>query len=164
MMWKPIPGWKRYEVSEDGRVRSVDMRVKAKGGKTALRKGRVLAQVKKSNGYLCVTLTDGKHRPQFMVHRLVAAAFIGASGEKKLVLHSDGNKLNNDYRNLRYGTQLDNIHDALKHGTQPKVLTPDLVREIRASTERNADIAKRLGLRPGNITSVRRGLTWSHVR
>ena len=74
MIWLDIPGWDRYEISENGVVRSKDMIVGAKGDKTASRKGRELTAVKKANGYFCVTLTDGIRRVQVSIHRLVARA------------------------------------------------------------------------------------------
>jgi hypothetical protein len=98
MKWVDIPQWElRYEISEYGDVRSKDMQVKAKSGAVAIRKGRVLAPVRKNNGYLCVTLTDGVNRPQISIHRLVARAFIGECPIGLHVLHGDGDKANNHF-------------------------------------------------------------------
>ena len=62
MIWRQVPEWDRYEVSDAGVVRSRDMVVGAKGISNAVRKGRVLAQAKTSRGYLVVTLTRGRTR------------------------------------------------------------------------------------------------------
>ena len=127
MIWIDIPGWgERYQISEFGRVRSKDMTVGARGGAAAVRKGRELAPVRKNNGYLCVTLTDGTNRPQINVHRLAARAFIGECPLGLHVLHYDGDKTNNHYSNLRYGTPADNIADTLRHGRRSGRFAPDV--------------------------------------
>ena len=172
MRWLDIPGWEtRYEVSENGDVRSKDMVVGAKGGKTAIRKGRVLAPVRKSNGYLAVTLTDGINRPQIGVHRLVARAFLGECPIGLHVLHGDGNKTNNHYSNLRYGTPAENVEDTRLHGrrkygvqiTNAK-LDDDAVRHIRSSNRNGAALAAMYGVTAAHISAVRRGRAWQHVQ
>jgi len=121
MKWRDIPGWElRYAISENGDVKSKDMVVGAKCGKTAVRKGRPLKLVLKNNGYLAVTLTNGVASLQVSVHRLVARAFIGECPLGLHVLHNDGNKGNNHYSNLRYGTPAENVKDTGKHGRQRK--------------------------------------------
>lgn len=171
MIWIDIPGWEtRYQVSEFGDVRSKDMAVRAKGNSTAIRKGRKLVPVCKANGYLCVTLTDGKNRPQVSLHRLVARAFIGECPLGLHVLHTDGNKLNNHYSNLRYGTPADNIADTLRHGrrlrgaTHPKAkLNDDSVNHIRNSNRDNAVLADMYGVTREHIYAIRSYRAWKHI-
>ena len=172
MRWLDIPGWEtRYEISENGDVRSKDMVVGAKGGKTAVRKGRVLAPVRKNNGYLAVTLTDGVNRPQISVHRLVARAFLGECPIGLHVLHGDGNKANNHYTNLRYGTPAENIEDTRLHGRRRygaqvanAKLDDDAVRHIRSSNRNGAALAAMYGVTAAHISAVRRGRAWQHVQ
>jgi hypothetical protein len=169
--WRDIPGWEtRYEVSEHGDVRSKDMVVGAKGGKTAVRKGRVLSPVKKNNGYLAVTLTDGVNRPQIGVHRLVARAFVGECPIGLHVLHGDGNKTNNHFTNLRYGTPAENVADTKRHGRQRRgsqsanaKLDEDAVRHIRESSRNGITLAKMYGVTNAHISSVRSRRTWKHL-
>ena len=171
MKWVPIPGWElRYEISEYGDVRSKDMAVGAKGGKVAIRKGRELALVRKNNGYLAVTLTDGVSRPQVGVHRLVARAFIGECPIGLHVLHGDGDKMNNHFTNLRYGTPAENIADTARHGRQrrgvshPRAkLDDDAVRMIRSSSRTGVELAALFSVTPDTISAVRRGRIWAHV-
>ncbi|AKL88362.1 HNH endonuclease [Gordonia phage GMA6] len=55
-----------------------------------------------------------------LVHRLVAEAFLGAPpSDKPLVLHRDGNPLNNKVTNLKYGTSSENRLDSVSHETCP---------------------------------------------
>jgi hypothetical protein len=169
--WKDIPGWEtRYEISEYGDVRSKDMVVGAKGGKTAVRKGRVLSPVKKNNGYLAVTLTDGVNRPQIGVHRLVARAFVGECPIGLHVLHGDGDKTNNHFANLRYGTPAENVADTKRHGRQRRgsqsanaKLDDDAVRHIRESSRNGVALAKMYNVTTAHISSVRSRRTWKHL-
>jgi hypothetical protein len=169
--WIDIPGWEtRYQITENGEVRSKNMTVGAKGGVTASRKGRVLTPVVKSNGYLCVTLTDGVNRPQIGLHRLVARAFIGECPIGLNVLHNDGNKLNNCRENLRYGTQADNHMDTLRHGHRlmgekhplSKLCEVD-VHYIRVSTDKGVDLANAFNVTPAHISAVRHRKCWVHI-
>lgn len=170
MIWHEIPGWPRYEVSEYGDIRSKDMVVNAKGGKTAVRKGRVLARILKSNGYLAVTLTDGVNRPQINVHRLVARAFIGECPLGMHVLHSDGNKSNNHYKNLRYGTPAENHIDTEKHGRRLKgskhprsKLDEEAVLHIRNSSRNIYELARMYNVSAAHICAVRSNRVWKHL-
>ena len=171
IFFKDIPGWEsRYQISETGIVRSKDMVVGAKNGKTAIRKGRILAQVRKNNGYLCVTLTDGVSRPQISIHRLVARAFIGECPIGLHVLHCDGNKANNHYTNLRYGTPADNSEDTLSHGrrlmgaSHPQAkLDDDAIEHIRTSNRDGATLALMYGVSRAHISVIRSRRVWKHV-
>jgi len=171
MKWVDIPGWEtRYEISECGDVRSKDMRVNAKAGAIAIRKGRVLAPIRKTNGYLCVTLTDGVNRPQIAIHRLVARAFLGECPIGLHVLHCDGDKSNNHHSNLRYGTPADNHSDTLKHGrrlmgvTHPLAkLDDEAVLHIRSSSRNGVVLAEMYDVSSAHISAIRRRRTWRHI-
>jgi hypothetical protein len=171
MKWVDIPGWEtRYKISEFGDIRSKDMTVGAKSGKTAVRKGRALAPVRKNNGYFCVTLTDGVNRPQIAVHRLVARAFIGECPIGLHVLHSDGDKANNHYSNLRYGTPADNVADTKRHGRQrfgashPRAkLDEDAVAHIRSSNRTSTELAKMYQVSKDHVAAIRKRMCWRHV-
>jgi hypothetical protein len=171
MNWLPIPEWGRYEVSDEGFVRSRDMTVNAKGGASAVRKGRELSLIQKTNGYWAVTLTSGTKRSQESVHRLVALVFHGAPPHKGAhVLHSDGDKNNNSANNLRWGTPADNHADTERHGHRLKgerhpqaKLTEEAVRNIRNSDVDASVIAAQYDVTREHIWSVRRGRAWQHV-
>ena len=55
-VWKPIPGYENYEVSSEGRVRSLGRWENLKSGGCRFRKGRLLKLVDRGKGYKCVSI------------------------------------------------------------------------------------------------------------
>lgn len=115
--WAPIAGWVgRYEVSDDGQVRSIDKL--SKHGNVI--KGRILKPGHNQKGYRIVTFSrPGGVRKSYPVHRLVAEAFIGPLPEGWHTMHIDGDNTNNVVSNLRYGTPSENELDKVRHGGNP---------------------------------------------
>ena len=55
------------------------------------------------NGYQYISVNHGGKLFHFAIHRLVAELFVDGKSEKNTeVHHIDGNKLNNNYKNLRW--------------------------------------------------------------
>ena len=156
-----------YEASSLGRIRSLGFTVRAKGGATAFRKGRVLAQMTKKNGYKVVSLiVDGK-KSQALVHRLVCGAFCAGSGDTR---HLDGDRAHNDVANLRWGTAQENSWDKEMHGTMVRgarhgmaKLTEADVRAIRASTEKSANLAVKYDVGRDYIRMIQCRKSWRHI-
>ena len=70
--WLPIPGWEGlYEVSDLGRVRSID-RLNSAGQRV---RGRVLRPGSRKSGHLLVNLWSHNHGGSRQVHALVMEAF-----------------------------------------------------------------------------------------
>jgi len=141
--WLPVKGWPAYEVSDFGRVRSIDRYVPNGHGHTYLVAGKVLTPRRNEHGYQVVTLRGGKttHKTP-LVHRLVAEAFVSNSSGKPCVNHLDCDPANNRAENLEWCTQAENL--AYMHrlgrgkgptGQRPPIakLTDDQVRLIRAT-------------------------------
>lgn len=102
--WKYIKGYEGlYMVSTKGRIKSVDHYIKSKGG-VRLVKGKILKQ-DLIKGYLRVTLFKDGVSNHYLVHRLVAEAFIENLNKLPSVNHKDENKLNNCVDNLEWCTQ-----------------------------------------------------------
>ena len=122
--WRPIEGYEGlYEVSNTGRVRSLD---KYDSMNRFLR-GRILRLFTDGLGYLRAQLYSNSKRKSFLVHRLVAQAFILNPDNLPQVNHRDENPSNDNVDNLEwcdgkynvnYGTRRDRIRDIrLKNGT-----------------------------------------------
>lgn len=117
MSWRPVDGWPAYEVSNTGRVRSRRRRGTAGGELTPWLGGQEGAR------YLYVTLTDRGRRWDPTVHRLVADAFLPppASDEHELD-HLDGDRWNNDARNLEWVEPAENKYrywQRVEEGIEP---------------------------------------------
>lgn len=102
-IWKSIPGVLGYEVSSIGNVRNL--------------RGRVYKKSSNGSGYLQVRfiLTNGKIG-RFLVHRLVALAFIDNPCGHRVVHHIDNNPGNNRVENLEWCTHSQNIQHSIKQG------------------------------------------------
>lgn len=84
--WKIIDGFKNYQVSNFGNVKSF-----ARGRPKLLKQSY-------HKDYMVVSL-NGKYK---VVHRLVAEAFIPNTNNLALVDHKDGDRKNNNFKNLRW--------------------------------------------------------------
>lgn len=111
-IWKRIDGYDRYEVSNLGRVRSLDTR-DAWG---RLRKGKVLKAFRDTGGYMQVCLRNSNGQCNKNVHRLVAKAFLENPEELPEINHKDENTENNRAENLEWCTRLYNA----RYGTFQK--------------------------------------------
>ena len=110
--WRAVPGYEgTYEVSDQGRVRSLD-RFDYCG---RLQEGKFLIG-NLELGYRKVSLSKLGRQKKFRVHRLVMLAFIGPLPEGMVTRHLNGMKDDNRLCNLQYGTQSENMQDNLKHG------------------------------------------------
>lgn len=178
--WRDVPGWEGfYQVSDQGRVRSVDRVTNSvdRFRRPCLRRqrGKVLKPGVAKNGYEVVSFTrpDGE-RLYAYVHRLVTAAFLGPCPVGKEVCHEDGVKTNNRVNNLRYGSRSANALDRHIHGTMNPAhgekhfyakLDEEKVRWIRANhgalTLR--EMAERLAVSHSTVASAALRKTWWRV-
>lgn len=117
--WRPVVGWEGlYEVSSEGRVRSLDRNTpNAITGGTNRIKGRVLVGRINRGGYRQFTFCVKQQNTTVRAHQMVARAFIPNPDNHPLVLHGPGGKLDNSVGNLRWGTQSDNMLDKRRDGT-----------------------------------------------
>lgn len=116
--WLPVVGWEGlYEVSDQGRVRSLDRTVTFKDGRTRTWRSATRKPQKNPSGHLHMMLhKDGKTGKGYLVHRLVMAAFVGSCPDGMEVCHNNGDPADNRLTNLRYDTRAANIQDCIDHG------------------------------------------------
>ena len=97
-VWKDIEGYEgKYQVSNEGRVRSLYDR--------GVKREKILSLLNHNCGYLVITLSlNGVHK-RYLVHRLVAMAFIDNPNGYEFVNHKDENKKNNNVENLEWCTK-----------------------------------------------------------
>ena len=111
----PITGWPGYEVSDEGRIRSVDRIVLRSNGTRQTFKGRVLKQTWDTEGDLG-HLTVTVYRKRRKVHQIVLTAFVGVAPDGMEGCHNDGDPANNRLGNLRWDTHRNNSLDRIRHG------------------------------------------------
>lgn len=163
-VWKDIFGYEGfYQVSNLGRVKSLDRIIKYKPSKTrgeyeAKTNGKISTQHKNIDGYIRVDLCkDGKHKSS-LVHRLVALHFIPNPGMLNQVNHIDGDKTNNYVDNLEWCTQAENAAHAVKIG----LFKPHNERRVvgtdsdgnKVYFKSAAEAGKTLSINSGSICSV----------
>lgn len=102
-IWKDIPGYEGlYRVSSLGRVRSLDMFVRTKGGGQTIHRGKILIPVVNKDGYHIVSLCKNGTKKGVRVHRIVAIVFIPNPLGYKIVNHKDRDPANNEVPNLEW--------------------------------------------------------------
>lgn len=111
-IWKDIAGYEElYQVSNLGRIK----RILFKNGKYEFAKEKILKNVL-TKDYYHITLSKNNKKQIYMVHKLVAKAFLDEEKNKDYINHKDGNKLNNNVENLEWCTLSENTNHAYKNG------------------------------------------------
>lgn len=115
-IWKDIPNYEGYyQVSNMGRVKSLNRVIVMKNGVSRKTKGLILKQkYEERTGYLIATLYKKHKRKDVLVHRLVAQTFIVNSENKRQVNHINEDKTDNRVENLEWMTAKENSN----HGTR----------------------------------------------
>ncbi|WP_338836323.1 NUMOD4 domain-containing protein [Gordonia polyisoprenivorans] len=107
--WRAIPGYVGvYEVSDLGRIRSLDRTMVSAIGHTTHRSGQPISPARDSKGHLVVSLYGRDHtKRSFRVHRLVLAAFVGPCPPGHEALHRNSRTDDNRLANLTWGTPVE---------------------------------------------------------
>ncbi len=116
--WRDITGYEGYQVSDLGRVRSLDRIVPYGKGSSKRLKGKILKPSDyKSRPYQAIPLSVESKPKLYRVHRLVTRAFLGPCPDGYEVCHGPHGKLDNRLSNLSYGTKSQNQLDRYRDGT-----------------------------------------------
>lgn len=156
-----VPGLPGYAVSRCGKVQRT-------------KTGTILKTARHTQGYRSITThVDGLEKTK-LVHRLVAATFLGPCPARHYVNHIDGDKTNNAVTNLEYVTPKRNIEHARERGLMPKrswaKLTDEKVaiikrelelrRKYKAMIKTYAQIARDAGVSRGTVELIDKGKLW----
>lgn len=150
----PIKGYEGlYVVTSDGAV-------------IGLKSGKELMPMK-NRGYLRVKLYKNAQPKMYLIHRLVASAFIPNDQDKEQVNHKDGNKSNNNVSNLEWVTQSENQIHAYVNGlnspehanmvTRKRIEQKTMDGSILKTWDSISEASRATGIPIGNITHCCRG-------
>ena len=98
-IWKDVPNYEGlYQVSNLGNVKSLNY--------NNTKKEKHLKKILRTNGYYIVCLMAKSKRKNFLIHQLVAMAFLGhiPNGNTLVVDHINDNKTDNRLENLQIVT------------------------------------------------------------
>ena len=116
-IWKDISNFEGlYQVSNLGNVK----RILFKNGKYEIKKDKIKTKRIDKYGYDTVALCKNGKQKNYLVHRLVALAFIPNLLNKPQVNHIDGNKQNNNVNNLEWCSNSENQLHAYQNNLKKK--------------------------------------------
>lgn len=102
-IFKEIIGYEnKYYISNYGNIKNSN--------------GIILKPYRINSGYLCQKLWLNNVSKAFLIHRLVAEYFVDNPENKPNVDHINENRLNNNSNNLRWVTQMENVHNYKGNG------------------------------------------------
>lgn len=145
-IWRDIDGYEGlYKVSNLGNIKSLNYR---RTGKEEILKAEI------NNGYLYVILYKERKIKLYLVHRLVAIAFIPNPYNLPEINHKDEDRTNNIVSNLEWcNRQYNNIYGKRLQSISKKVLCVETNKIYNSMKEAERD----LGCDHSHISAVCRG-------
>lgn len=160
-MYKAIKGYEGiYEVSELGKVRSVDRTVKCKDGSTSKRKGKELKPSMDKGGYAIVHLNKNGIAKTCNVHRLVADTFVPNPDNLPEVHHLNHDRKDNRVQNLQWVTRAEQMDEHLRaavskaKGVRLRVVGNGIDKIYNSAIA----VQRELGIDNSNILKVAKGI------
>jgi len=147
-----------YQISSDGIVASIPM-------------CKFMKPAPNSSGYLQTILAILDRRYSMGVHRLVAETFIPNPDNLPYVNHKDGNKTNNNYWNLEWCTQKENINHAIETGLRDSYIPSHRyskkeihrVCKLLEKEQTTSEISSKTGVSKRVIRTIRHGKAWKYI-
>ena len=167
-IWKDIEGYEgKYEVSNLGRVRSLDYTIMQPNAhdrhlQPITYKGKMIKPHEQNSGYLQIGLRDENGKRQFLVHRLVAVAFIPNPDNLPDINHKDENRHNNHADNLEWCTKKYNVNygNARQHLSDTHRNHPNLSMPVE-QLSKNGEVLKEY--QSANEASRQTGISLSGI-
>lgn len=159
--WKAIVGFdNRYWVSDEGQIISL--------GNDKTRKTKILKASKNRNGYLKIMLCKNGKKKMYLIHRLVAEAFIPNPDNLPQVNHkSEMDKTDNRVEclewcdnkyNINFGTRNQRVAEKNTNGKRSKpVLQYDLEGNFIKEWPSTMEVERKMGFLNQNISTCCQG-------
>lgn len=149
-VWKDIPNYEGfYQISNYGTVKN------KKNG--AIRKGCI-----NTSGYTYVGLNKNGKQKNYLLHRLVAMCFVENTYDLPEINHIDGDKNNNNAKNLEWTTRSLNVKHAYKMGLRIQAI--ENVRQSRNHGVRQIKNGETIAIYPSiKSASEKTGIAISNI-
>lgn len=180
-LWKDVAGYEGlYQISNKGRVKSLPHIVRRKSKWDEKKHTEFMSKERFLSpcivrGYERVVLFKEGTGTKFLVHRLVAAAFIENENPKYTIInHKDGNKLNNTVENLEwcdynlnmqhaYDTGLQKLHEE-HHQSKLKNEEVAEIRRLRQTEHlTSGQLAEMFNVSKSSIKNILNYKTWKGI-
>jgi len=164
--WKTIERFSDYEVSNKGRMRN---------SKTlGLLKIETLSYYSHPHNYYCFNLENYPEKyVELRVDYCVLIAFLGREEGRDSVIHLDGNRINDNLENLKWGTTKELKSWYCKIGAwggftgETRKINPSTVKQIwelyYSQKMKRSEIAKIYEVKTENITDIVFGKKWKNI-
>lgn len=162
-----------YQISNKGRVKSVNRIFIKKNNARITVKGKVIKSYDLGRGYSGFSIQVNGHVKYFYVHRVVAIAFIPNPENKPFVNHINGIKKDNTVENLEWCTRQENVDHAIKNNlysrgekfVKSKLKDKDVLDILSMKGVLLAkDIAKKYGVATSRIYNIFHNKAWTHIK
>lgn len=154
--------YKGYKIERDGTVYN--------------KNGTIKKLDKNSKGYYVVDLYQNGKGKRYFVHRLIGDLFLEKQKGKNIINHLDGNKLNNNYKNLKWTTYSGNIKHAYETGLRvPAINYPfnaklieaevsEIKRLLKQGDITKRDIAEKFDITYQSVWRINNGTAWADIK
>ncbi len=164
-----------YEISNSGRLKRND----PESGESKIMKPMITKDTKVKRVNIKLQERNGKNKgTSIYIHKAVGEYFVKGKDElKKQILHLDGDKLNNHWKNLKWVTFKELRAIQVKNGVYPSLmpgykkgskLTETKVRKLKMILKRGKTkkkiIARKFGISERHVEQIQQGKTWGEIK